>query len=147
MVEFRHDWLVNVDNVQKEMGRLLEYFGSSKPPVARFDPDVWEPAIDVYEVDNDIVVLVEIAGLTPEDINVIIEGTTLVIKGERAMHRTSSKRTYSQMEIKRGYFERSIQLPATVGPHKTRASYKDGLLEIILAKVPQARSPRVRIRI
>jgi HSP20 family protein len=147
MVQFRQDWRANIDNVQKEMGRLLEYLGSSKPPVARFDPDVWEPPIDVYEIDNNIVVLVEIAGLTPEDINVIIEGTTLVIKGERGVNPTTSRRSYSQMEIRRGYFERSIQLPAPVGPDQTKASYKDGLLEITLAKVAQRQTPRVRIKI
>lgn len=147
MVGFRYDWMTNIDNMQKEMGRLLEYIGSSKPPVARFDPEVWEPAIDVYHTDKDVVVSVELAGLTPEDISVIIEGTTLTIRGERTDTKTQSKKSYSQMEIRRGAFERFISLPAAVDPDQCSASYKDGLLEIVLPKVHRQKTPKVRIRI
>ena len=147
MVGFRYGWLSNMDNMQKEMGRLLDYLGSSKPPVGRFDPEIWEPAIDVYETDTDIVVLVEIAGLTPEDINVNIEGKKLAIKGERSDTKTNVKRSFYQVEIRRGSFERQITLPTTVDPNQTRAAYKDGLLEIVLAKVQERESPSVRIKI
>jgi HSP20 family protein len=147
MVGFRYGWLDNIDNMQKEMGRLLDYLGTSKPPVARFDPEVWEPAIDVYETETEIAVLVEIAGLTPEDINVHIEGTTLAIRGERSDTPTNVKRSFRQVEIRRGFFERYVSLPVPVDPDRTRASYKDGLLEIVLVKSQKQESSKVRIRI
>ena len=147
MVGFRNDWMANIDNMQKEMGRLLEYLGSSKPPVGRFDPEIWEPAVDVYQTEKDIVVQVEIPGLMAEDINVMIEGTTLTIKGERQDVHTEKKKNYCQMEIRRGGFERFIALPSTVNPDKTTASYKDGILEIVLAKMQRQHTPKVRIKI
>jgi HSP20 family protein len=147
MVGFRYGWLDNIDNMQREVGRYLDYLGTSKPPVARFDPEVWEPAIDVYETETEVTVLVEIAGLTPEEINIHIEGTTLAIRGERLDTRTNVKRSFRQVEIRRGSFERYVSLPAPVDPDRTRASYKDGLLEIVLVKSQRQESPKVRIRI
>ena len=147
MVGFRYGWLDNIDNMQREVGRYLDYLGASKPPVARFDPEVWEPAIDVYETETEVTVLVEIAGLTPEEINIHIEGTTLAIRGERLDTRTDVKRSFRQVEIRRGSFERYVSLPAPVDPDRTRASYKDGLLEIVLVKSQRQESPKVRIRI
>ncbi len=146
MVEFRRDWLTNIDSMQREMERLLDYFGSSKPPMVHFAPGVWEPAIDVYETEEDIVVLAELAGVLQEEIEVVVEGNTLVIRGERRDTLTTGKRTYYQIEIHKGPFERGIVLPAQVNPGQTRASYQDGLLEIVLPKAQKEQTLRVKIK-
>ena len=145
MVDFRGDWLSNIHSMQQEMERLLDYFGSSKPPVVHFAPRMWEPAIDVYETEKDVVVLVELAGVKQNEIEIVVHGNTLVIRGERKEPQLRSKRTYYQMEIHKGPFERGILLPATVDPDKTKASYEDGLLEIVLPKVWQEQTLRVKI--
>ena len=145
MVEFRRDWLGNIHGVQWEIERLLDYFGKSKPPIVHFAPRVWEPAIDIYETEEDVVVLVELAGVKQDEIEIVVDGNTLVIRGERKEAQLRSKRTYYQMEIHKGLFERSILLPAMVDPDKTKASYEDGLLEIVLPKVWQEQTIRVKI--
>jgi HSP20 family protein len=145
MVDFRHDWLSSVRSMQREMERLLDYFGSSKPPSVYY-ARMWEPAIDVYERETEVVVLVELAGVKQDEIEVVVDGNTLVIKGERKEATPRSKRTYYQMEIQRGSFERSILLPSTVDPDKTKASYEDGLLEIVLPKLRQEQNLQVKIK-
>jgi len=145
MVDFRHDWLSSVRSMQREMKRLLDYFGSSKPPSVHF-ARMWEPAIDVYETDAEVVALVELAGVKQDEIEVIVDGNTLVIRGERKEATPRSKRTYYQMEIQRGVFERGILLPTTVDPDKTKASYEDGLLEIVLPKLRQEQNLQVKIK-
>ncbi len=145
MVEFRRDWLCNIHGMQWEIERLLDYFGKSKPPIVHFAPRVWEPAIDIYETEEDVVVLVELAGVKQDEIEIVVDGNTLVIRGERKEAQLRSKRIYYQMEIHKGPFERSILLPATVDPDKTKASYEDGLLEIVLPKVWQEQTIRVKI--
>lgn len=145
MMEFRDDWLNNVRSMQWEMERLLDYFGSSKPPSVHF-ARIWGPAIDVYETETEVVVLVELAGVKRDEIEIVVGGNTLVIRGERGEVSLRGKRTYYQMEIHRGPFERNIQLPTTVDPEKTRASYEDGLLEIVLTKIRREQTLRVRIR-
>ncbi len=145
MVEFQHDWLSNIQSMQREMERLLDYFGSSKPPIVHF-ARMWEPAIDVYETAKEVVVLVELAGVKQDEIEIKVDGNTLVIRGERKEAPLRSKRTYYQMEIHRGPFERGILLPTTIDPEKAKASYEDGLLEIVLPKVIPEQAFQVKVK-
>jgi HSP20 family protein len=145
MMEFRYDWLSNVRSLQREMEQLLDYFGSSKPPLVHF-ARMWEPAIDVYETETEVVVLVELAGIKQDEIEVVVDGNTLVIRGERKEDALRSKKTYYQMEIQRGPFERGILLPSTVNPDRAKASYEDGLLQIVLPKLQQEQALRVKIK-
>ena len=144
-MEFRYDWLSNVQGMQREMERLLDYFGSSKPPLVHF-ARMWEPAIDVYETEKEVIVLVELAGVKQDEFEVVIDGNTLVIRGERKETPLRSRGTCYQMEIHRGSFERSILLPTTVDPDKTEASFEDGLLKISLPKTRLEQPLRVEIK-
>lgn len=146
MVGFRRDWLIQIDAMQREMERLLDHFASSKPPMVQFSPRVWEPAIDVYETDEQVVVVVELAGVREDDIEIVVNRSTFVIRGERKAPSASGHRTYHQMEIASGAFERGIALPVAVVPGQTKASYRDGLVEVILPKVKEKQTRRVRIK-
>jgi HSP20 family protein len=146
MAEFRRDWLIQIDTMQREMERLLEHFASSKPPMIQFSPRLWEPAIDVYETDNDLVVVVELAGVKEEDIEIVVDRNTFVIRGERKVSPSSGHHIYHQMEVASGPFERSIVLPVAVEPGQTKASYRDGLVEVILPKVREKQVHKVQIK-
>jgi HSP20 family protein len=146
MVGFRRDWLIQIDVMQREMERLLGHFASSKPPMVQFSPRVWQPAIDVYETDEQLVVVVELAGVREEDIEIMVDRSTFVIRGERKAPSASGQRTYHQMEIASGPFERGIVLPVAVVPGQTKASYRDGLVEVILPKVKEEQTRRVQIK-
>jgi HSP20 family protein len=145
MVEMRYDWLSNIQGMQREMERLLNYLGNSKPPMVRF-ARMWEPAVDVCESEKSIVVLVELAGVNQDKVDVTVTGKTLVVRGERSETTPASNKTYYQIEIHRGYFERAILLPCAVDPNRTEASYQDGLLEIVLPKVEGERILRLRVK-
>ena len=145
MVEFRRDWLSSIGSMQREMEQLLDHFATRKPPSVRFSPWAWEPAVDLYETAQEVVVLAELAGVGEEEIEIIVDGNTLVIRGERRESQVS-RRTYYQMEISRGPFERGILLPVAVDADETRASCQDGILEIVLPKLLGDRTHRVQIR-
>jgi len=146
MVGFRRDWLSSFDSMQREMEQLLDHFASRKPPLVRFSPWAWEPAVDLYETPEEVVVLAEMAGVREEDFEIVVDGNTLVVRGERGELRASSKRTYYQMEISKGPFERCILLPVAVDANGIRASYQDGILEIVLPKRLEDRTHKVKIR-
>lgn len=146
MVQFRRDWLDNLDSMQREMEQLLDQLARRKPPMVRFSPRAWEPAIDMYETNDDIVVVADLAGLSMEEIRIIVDGRALLLRGERKESHGEMRRTYYQMEISRGPFERGLLLPAPVDPGRATASYHDGILEVVLPKHPTERTQRVTIR-
>jgi HSP20 family protein len=117
----------------QEMGRLLEWMESSKPPCVRFSPRIWEPAVDVFESGDRVEVWAELAGVKQENIGVSIDTTSLVIKGWRG-EKVERPRAYYQVEIFEGPFERKIALPVRIDTERAKAFYDDGILKIVLPK-------------
>ena len=145
MVEISYDRLSSIQGMQRQMEKLLDYLGSSKPPMVHF-ARMWEPAVDVYETQENIVVLVELAGVKQDRLEVVVEGSAVIVKGERKEIAPGGSKTYYQIEIPRGRFERAVPLPAAVDPERTRAAYEDGLLEIVLPKTNEGRVVRLKVR-
>ena len=146
MVELRRDWSEIVINLQREVGRLIDDVATRKPPMVRFSPKTWQPAIDVYETNRDVVVLVELAGIKEDEIEVTVDNNTLTIRGERRDIAQGIKRTYFQMEIFWGPFERDIVLPVNVNADQIKAVFEAGFLEVILPKMGKEKPHRVDIR-
>ena len=144
MVESPRNWPTNIQDVQREMERLLEYLGSSKPPRVHL-ARMWEPAVDVYETEKEVVVVVELAGVKREMMELVVSGNTVQLRGERRDTRQAGGRSYYRMEIHKGPFEKVVHLPATVDPEETRASYEDGLLVIVSPKIAAGTSHRLII--
>lgn len=94
----------------------------------------WVPRVDVYETRDKIIVLVEIAGVKKEDIDLTFHEGKLILRGTRQENYVSDPEIYYQMEINFGPFERVIPLPSDVDAQNAEAVYKDGFLEIVLPK-------------
>lgn len=148
MFQFRQEWINEVDSMHREMSRLLDHFAGTKPPMVRFSPTAWEPAIDLYETKDELVVIVELAGVKEGDFQVIIERNVFTIRGEREMMLPDSKAAvYHQMEISSGSFERSVALPEAVDVENAQASYENGLVEVILPKIKKEQTVMVEIKV
>ncbi len=128
---FRRDWFTNM---QQEMERLLDDFSRRKPPSHQFRLRGWEPPVDVTETDTQVVLLVELAGVSKEQVELVVERNTLLLRGRRREGPHSPKRSCHRLEIYWGPFERVVPLPAPVLPEATRATFADGILEVVLAK-------------
>ena len=107
-----------------------------------------EPPVDIYQTDTDVVIQMEIAGISEEEVALDVEGSTLVIHGERKPLSGRPGRVYSQLEISQGPFRRELILPVPVTPERAQSSYKDGVLEIVLPKAspPSSRQLRIVVR-
>ena len=107
-----------------------------------------EPPVDIYQTDTDVVIQMEIAGISEEEVALEVEGSTLVIHGERKPLSGRPDRVYSQLEISQGPFRRELILPVPVTPERAQSSYKDGVLEIVLPKAspPSSRQLRILVR-
>jgi len=93
---------------------------------------IWSPPTDVYEIEENYVIKVEIAGMRDEDFDVAFENNILMISGYRSD--LNERRAYHQMEIRFGRFEIAAEIPVTVDMEKASAEYKDGFLMIVLPK-------------
>jgi HSP20 family protein len=100
---------------------------------------MWRPPTDVYETDDSVVVVVEIAGLSEGDYTVTLSGRTLMISGER--RDPTERLTYQQMEIRYGRFRSQVHLPWALEPQGQQASYANGFLKVVLAKAQVRRVP------
>ena len=146
MAELRSDWSEVVVNIQREVGRLIDDVATRKPPMVRFSPKTWQPAIDIYETDQDVVVLVELAGIKEDEIEVIVHDNILIVRGERRDIKQGIKRTYSRMEILWGPYERDIALPTNVNADQIKAFFEAGFLEVVLPKLDKEKPRHIDIK-
>jgi len=132
MADFKKDLIQDVRQIQEEMDLLFNQLASwRKMPTSN---RLWRPFTDVWESDDEVVVLVELAGIKPTDVSVTLADGILTIKGERQAIPIGDGCCFRNLEIATGRFERNIQLPDRVDPEKVKASYKSGLLEITISK-------------
>ncbi len=110
------------------------------PGSPRFSTPFMEPSVDVYETDDEVVIIAEIAGISREDVELEVEGSTLFFRGERKSAREGPKRDNRQIEIIRGPFFRELLLPTKVNRDAAETVYKDGMLQITLPKASPART-------
>lgn len=96
--------------------------------------------MDVSEEDNSYNVKAELPGLDEKDIEISIEGSHLVIKGEKKEEKENKRKNYHYSEIRYGAFMRSINLPKNVDSEAIKAEYKNGILNINIPK--SANSPK-----
>ncbi|MEJ2158323.1 MAG: Hsp20/alpha crystallin family protein [Desulfobacteraceae bacterium] len=101
----------------------------------------WNPAVDIYEDDDNIVVKAEIPGMDKESIDVDVKDRVLTIKGERSENHEVKEERYYRKESSYGRFERAFTLPADVKTDEIKAEYKDGILKVMVPK-PEAKKPK-----
>ena len=110
----------------------------------------FRPQLDCFRTEDPetYTVVVDISGVDPERVHVTTSENALVISGER--HRDNcGGRTYQQMEIEYGAFQRVIQLPADADPGAAEATYDKGLLRIVIpiaTPVPRVRPVPIQVR-
>ena len=108
----------------------------------------FRPNVDCIRTDDpaELHVVVELAGVDPEQIKVIAADRVLVVAGERGRPPVSGR--YQQMELEYGPFQRRISLAEPVDPAKASAQFEQGLLTIVLPIAPKApKRERVSISI
>jgi HSP20 family protein len=93
----------------------------------------WRPPTDMYELEYDVVVRVEIAGMDEDDFTIAIQDQQLIIRGSRID--IPEKRAYHQMEIRYGEFSTEVALPVQVHVEDAVAEYRKGFLTIVLPKI------------
>jgi HSP20 family protein len=119
-------------------------------PNRYFDGDTTRPflrpAMDVVENEDNFTVRVDLPGLTGDDVHVEMEDNVLTIKGEIGDTIEKEGERYHYRERYSGSFQRSLRLPNTIDANKVDASFDNGVLNIVLPKLPQAQAKKIDIK-
>ncbi len=126
-------------------GYIDEFFRRPRPVGFVVTPN-WRPATDVFETAEAYHVVMEVAGMSPEEIGIEVEGDTLTIWGVRS-DGARGQRHYHKMEIEVGPFERKIRFPRPVDADQIQAAYDRGMLEVRLPKAEERPSVARRVPI
>lgn len=94
----------------------------------------WRPPTDLFETTDEIIVRVEIAGMSEGEFTITYFQGSLTIQGNRPDDQLG-KRAYYQLEIPFGEFLTEIEIPVSIEPEQIEASYVDGFLWVVLPKV------------
>ncbi len=97
-----------------------------------------EPAMDVYETDQDVIAEVNLPGMDPEKVEVSVEQNILRVRGAHEEEKEEKRKGYLRREIRRGAFERAVRLPSAVNEDKVSATYANGVLKIVMPKSTQS---------
>ena len=95
----------------------------------------WRPPIDVFETGNGLVVRAELGGLTANEVQVLLSGDELILRGDREVVRPVEHRVYHESRVRYGRFEAAIRLPFPVDVESATAEYSDGFLSIELPRL------------
>ena len=107
----------------------------------------WVPPVEIFESGDDLVIRAEIPGVEKEDIEINVENGTLVLSGERKRHSEIKEDNAYRLERIYGSFNRSFRLPTTVDAGRIAAKYHNGVLEITLPKLEEAKPRKVEIEV
>ena len=107
----------------------------------------WDFAVDVYEEKGNIVAEMNLPGIDPKELEIKFLNGYLNIEGKREEEKETKDKNFYFKEIKRGFFERKIQLPVKVKEDKFQATFKNGMLKIVVPKLEEEKSTKINITV
>jgi len=108
-----------------------------RQPMFRLGSTVWRPMTDICETPRHINIIVELAGIKAEDIDVTLYENALVVEGERSINICGEDGVYRHAEIRHGPFRLEIAIATSIDPEGVEANYDNGILRITLPKVAE----------
>ena len=108
-------------------------FGELLVPAAHsFRRPVWQPAVDAYQTASGWLLKYELAGVSPDEVEVILGDRTVTVRGVRRDVRIDDKQRSYAMEISYNRFERALDLPCDLNTMDVAVQYRDGMLLVRL---------------
>lgn len=146
MTLIRWEPMREVDNVRREMDRLFgelalmtnrDYLGRGS----------LIPAMELEETDADVIVRLEVPGMSSEDLDIQASADSISISGERRTERSETGEGFSRSEFHYGKFNRVVPLPTKVQNTQATADYANGILTLKLPKAESEKDKVVKISV
>lgn len=115
-----------MDSHSRRFGELfLSAAGSFQRPF-------WQPSVDAYQTAHGWLLKYELAGVAPSEVEVLLTGHTIIVRGVRRDMRVEEHQQSFCMEISYNRFERALELPCEVNTMDVATRYQDGMLFVQL---------------
>ncbi len=108
---------------------------------------VWTPRVDITEDEKEYLIKAELPEVKKDEVKVLVREGRLTLSGERKAEKEEKGRKYHRLERTFGAFERSFTLPVDADPAKITSSFKDGVLNVRLPKVPGAAPKTIEVKV
>lgn len=131
-----------LDQMRREMDRAVDTRTAEGSSVATSD---WVPAVDIKEEKDSFVIVADIPGVDPQNIEVHMENGMLTIKGEKESEKKEEREGYKRVERSFGSFYRRFSLPDTADAGKITAKSNNGVLEVRIAKQDQVQPRKISV--
>jgi HSP20 family protein len=133
------------NRLRKDMDRMFdrmwgEFAFTPAPPVMK-----GLPFVDLAEDENNLIIRVELPGMNPDEFEIVLDEDKLALRGETRQETLKGEANYHRVERRYGSFSRTIQLPCRVKQNDVKATYKKGILKIVMPKCPPEPAKRVKV--
>jgi len=125
--------------MQREMDRIFNRFEATTRAHVF-------PPINIYESETEFLLIAELPGIDPGKLDVTVVRNELILKGERPAPILPEGSAVHRRERTFGSFSRSFTLPESVDGENVKATWKDGLLEVVVPKLPAARPRQITVK-
>ncbi len=133
-------------NLQDELKQVFDkFFAEGDGDQSNVVTSQWTPRVDIREEAARFVILADIPGVEPRDIEIHMDKGILSIKGERKTEKREETERYSRVERQHGVFYRRFALPDSANPDGISAQGRNGVLEISIPKRPDTTPRRIAV--
>jgi len=138
----------DIDTLRRSMDQLFDEVFTRRPGVGREVATLaWEPAVEMFESDHEVVVRAELPDVDPKQVEITVTSDAITLKGERKHEQEEKGRNYYRRELRYGTFARTLPLGTEVKSGDAKATYKDGVLEVKIPKSERVKPASVKVQI
>lgn len=130
--------------LQNELGRFVNQLWGVPAPSGDAGT-TWLPPIDVWETEDELVLAVDLPGITEDKVAIEVDDGVLTISGERERRTEQESDRFYRFERRFGSFSRSVTLPQGIDTSKISADFEGGVLEVHVPKPEERKPTRVQI--
>lgn len=143
----RWDPFEDAGTLRRAMDRLFDDFFTTRRPSREIAALEWEPAVEMYETDHEVVVRAELPNIDPEQVDITVTNDAITLKGQTKHEEEQKGKNYYRRELRYGAFVRSLALATEVKGGEAKATYKDGVLEVKIPKSERVKPTSVKVQI
>jgi HSP20 family protein len=123
----------------------LDFFDRLWPDFSGHYGADWAPKVDFFEKDGNYHLTAEVPGMSKDDMSVSIHEGLVTVSGKRESSKEEKEGNYYMKESQYGSFSRSFRLPGEVDEEKVDATYKDGVLSVVMPKKEDSKTKKIEV--